>query len=242
MQRLLDSLPKSTKDGKKIDKKLFLENSKLTATQKKILSSEIARITLQATLNEERINIAPYIDKELDFSQILVLTVSIHSTSKIKQISQIIEQIPYHLIVFYRNTDQFALSLATKRISLSDQSRQVVEETFFTKWLDEKALSALDQQFLDSITLANLPFTNLKDLYTSLISKLTAHKASDYTGVFVEKDGTKEILAKIEELETDRIAVKNQIKKSKSISEKIDLTTQLKTISDQLKSLKEQLR
>ena len=95
------SIPDTCYGGKKLDKKEFVENFSLNANDKKILSKDIDRVTLEHLLNQNTINISPFSDEDKDFSEIAFIKVKISNPNKLKSINNIIQQIPYPLIVFY---------------------------------------------------------------------------------------------------------------------------------------------
>ena len=96
MEDFFESLnfPASTYVGKKLDKKEFLENFSLNINDRKLLSQNIDRITLENILNQDTINITPFLDEERDYSEIAIIKVKISNKEKLKSINNIIQQIP----------------------------------------------------------------------------------------------------------------------------------------------------
>ena len=133
MEDFFESLcfPASTYVGRKLDKKEFLDNFSLNINERKLLSQAIDRITLENILNKDTINITPYLDVEKDYSEIAVIKVKISNKEKLKSINNIIQQIPYSLIVFYIFENELNLCLSPKRINKADSSKLVVEEVHF---------------------------------------------------------------------------------------------------------------
>lgn len=174
MEDFFESLnfPINTTVGKKLDKKEFLDNFSLNINDRKLLSQAIDRITLENILNQNTINISPFIDENKDYSEIALIKVKISNKEKLKSINNIIQQIPYSLIVFYIFENELCLCLSPKRINKSDSSKLVVEEVHFSRWIDFENLTNIDKTFLQSLNINNHPFTNLLAFYESYIDKL----------------------------------------------------------------------
>lgn len=244
MEDFFESLnfPINTTVGKKLDKKEFLDNFSLNINDRKLLSQAIDRITLENILNQNTINISPFIDENKDYSEIALIKVKISNKEKLKSINNIIQQIPYSLIVFYIFENELCLCLSPKRINKSDSSKLVVEEVHFSRWIDFENLTNIDKTFLQSLNINNHPFTNLLAFYESYIDKLISYNASIYSGNFLISKDTKQILENIQKIEAQIIEIKNKMKKETNFNEKVNMNMQLKKLNDKLKSLKEDLK
>ena len=243
MEDFFESLcfPASTYVGRKLDKKEFLDNFSLNINERKLLSQAIDRITLENILNKDTINITPYLDVEKDYSEIAVIKVKISNKEKLKSINNIIQQIPYSLIVFYIFENELNLCLSPKRINKADSSKLVVEEVHFSKWIDFSNLTDIDKSFLQSLNINNHPFTNLLAFYESFIDKLISFNASKYIGILATSKDIKEILEEIQNLEANIVEVKNKIKKETNFNNKVNMNIELKKLNDKLNITKEQL-
>ena len=243
MEDFFESLnfPASTYVGKKLDKKEFLENFSLNINDRKLLSQNIDRITLENILNQDTINITPFLDEERDYSEIAIIKVKISNKEKLKSINNIIQQIPYSLIVFYAFQNEISLCLSPKRINKADSSKLVVEEVHFSKWIDFSNLTNIDKSFLQSLNINNHPFTNLLAFYESFIDKLISYNASIYIGILATSKDIKEILEEIQNLEANIVEVKNKIKKETNFNNKVNMNIELKKLNDKLNITKEQL-
>ena len=244
MEDFFESLnfPASTYVGKKLDKKEFLENFSLNINDRKLLSQNIDRITLENILNQDTINITPFLDEERDYSEIAIIKVKISNKEKLKSINNIIQQIPYSLIVFYAFQNEICLCLSLKRINKADSSKLVAEEVHFSKWIDFSNLTNIDKSFLQSLNINNHPFTNLLAFYESFMDKLISYNASIYSGTLTVSKDTKQILEDIQKTEAQIIDIKNKIKKETNFNDKVNMNLELKKLNDKLKSLKEDLK
>lgn len=233
--------PQSTIVGKKLDKKEFNDNFSLNVNERKVLSQYINRIELSNLLNSNTININPYIDEIKDYSEIAIIQVKISNKDKLKSINEIIQLIPYPLIVFYTYEEELCICLSPKRINKSDSSKLVVEEVHFSKWLDFNSLNEIDKRFLENLNINNHPFTDSLSFYDSYLDKLIAFNASKYSGTLEVSTNTKQLLEDIEILKVGITEIKNKIKKESNFNEKVNMNIKLKKLSDNLKDLKGKL-
>ncbi|MBU1901924.1 DUF4391 domain-containing protein [Patescibacteria group bacterium] len=242
-QELLQNLkiPSSCKIGKRLTKKQFTENFSLKANEKKIISSDIESITLEYLLNKNNINIATFKDEDNDYSEIAFIKVEILNQNKLKQIATIIQYIPYPLIVFFVFEDSLCINISPKRINKNDSSKLVVEDSYFTKWIDSNNADKLELAFIESLEIQNHPFTDFLSFYNSYLDKIIAFNASQYSGNFSVNKDTKVILDEIATCETKISELKSKIKKETSFSDKVDMNIELKKLKDKITNLKSQI-
>lgn len=240
---LLDklSIPLSCKIGRKLFKKQFTENFSLNATEKKIISEDIDNITLEYLLNKDKINIAPFNDEENDYSELAFIRVELLNINRLKKLANIIQYIPYPLIVVYADKNRICINISSKRINKNDSSKLVVEESYFTQWIDLDNSNKLEEDFLESLEIKNHPFTNFLAFYNSYLDKLIAFNASQYSGSLTQSVNTKELLQEIQALESDINDIISKIKKETDIRTKVNLNIELKKLNVKVNDLKAQL-
>ncbi|MCF6309611.1 MAG: DUF4391 domain-containing protein [Sulfurimonas sp.] len=240
---LLDKLniPLTCKINRKLFKKQFIENFSLNATEKKIISEDVENITLEYLLNKDKINIAPFSDEENDYSEIAFIRVELLSTKRLKKLSNIIQNIPYPLIVVFADENKICINISPKRINKNDSSKLVVEESYFTAWIDLDNSSKIEQEFLESLEIKNHPFTNFLEFYNSYSNLAITFNASQYSGTLEQSVDTKELLKEIQEVELSINDIISKIKKETDIREKVNLSIELKKLNDKLESLKGKL-
>lgn len=236
------NFPNSTLIERKLFKKQFLDNFSLTSNEKKILSECVDSITLNNLLNKDSINISPFKNETHNYQEIAVISVEINNQSKSKEITNIILHIPYPVVLILIYKEQIQINISPKRLNISDISKLVVEEQYFTKWIDFKNLTSIDETFLHSLNINNHSFRNFLAFYESFIDKLISYNASIYSGIFSISKDTKMILENIQKTEAQIIDIKNKIKKETNFNDKVNMNMQLKNLNDKLKSLKEDLK
>lgn len=236
------NFPNSTLIERKLFKKQFLDNFSLTTNEKRILSDNVDSITLNNLLNKDSINISPFKNETHNYQEIAVISVEINNQSKSKEITNIILHIPYPVVLILIYKEQIQINISPKRLNISDVSKLVVEEQYFTKWIDFKNLTSIDETFLHSLNINNHSFRNFLAFYESFIDKLISYNASIYSGTLTVSKDTKMILENIQKTEAQIIDIKNKIKKETNFNDKVNMNMQLKKLNDKLKSLKEDLK
>ena len=236
------SIPLTCKIGRKLFKKQFIENFSLGVNEKKILTSDIESITLEYLLNKDKINIAPFTDSDNDYSEIAFIRVELLESKRVKQLSNIIQYIPYPLIVVFEFQNSVCMNISPKRINKNDSSKLVVEESFFTDWIDMSNPSKLELDFIASLKVQNHPFTNFFAFYKSYLDKLIAFNSSKYSGNLASSENAREVLREIQEVEANISEIVSKIKKETNLKDKVKMNIELKNLSDELEKLRGSLR
>lgn len=235
------NLPSSTSIERKLFKKQFLENFFLTVNEKKCLSECVENITLKNLLNKDSINILPFKNETYSYQEIAVINVEINNQKKSKEIANIILHIPYPVILILNYKEQIQINISPKRLNMSDTTKLVVEEQYFTKWIDTTNLQQLENEFLNSLDSIKHPFTNFKDFFESLIKSVITFNASEISGKFESKENTREILQEIKGIEIIIQDIKSKIPKETNFNDKVKLNIELKLQKDKIDKLMEKL-
>ena len=165
-------IPESCRLGKRVYKRLFNENAKLNATDKKALSDDVDTILWQYTFKPTTIPIQPYEDDQREYHEVALLQVNLKQIGRVNRLAEIVHRaIPYPLIVIFAyqkieprmdtNTHEckkeknisvyscslvvqkIALSLAYKRFSQAEKEAIVAEGFQATGWLDLSNLTEI---------------------------------------------------------------------------------------------------
>ena len=235
------NLPSSTSIERKLFKKQFLDNFSLTTNEKKILSECVDSITLNNLLNKDSINILPFTNETHNYQEIAVISVEINNQKKSKEIANIILHIPYPVVLILIYKEQIQINISPKRSNITDVTKLVVEEQYYTRWIDTNNLTELSSEFLNSLDSINHPFTNFKDFFTSLVKSIIAFNASEISGKFESKEDTRLLLQDIKNIEAIIQDIKSKIQKETNFNDKVKLNIDLKTQKDKLEKLKEKL-
>ena len=235
------NLPSSTSIERKLFKKQFLDNFSLTTNEKKILSECVDSITLNNLLNKDSINILPFTNETHNYQEIAVISVEINNQSKAKEITNIILHIPYPVVLILIYKEQIQINISPKRINITDTAKLVVEEQYYTKWIDTNNLTEVSSEFLNSLDTLKHPFSNFKDFFISLTQSVISFNASEISGKFKSNQDSKFILDKINKINSEIQELKAQIKKETNFNNKVKLNIELKNKKDNLLDFKEKL-
>ena len=235
------NLPSSTSIERKLFKKQFLDNFSLTTNEKKILSECVDSITLNNLLNKDSINILPFTNETHNYQEIAVISVEINNQRKAKEITNIILHIPYPVVLILVYKEQIQINISPKRINITDTAKLVVEEQYYTKWIDTNNLTEVSSEFLNSLDTLKHPFSNFKDFFISLTPSVISFNASEISGKFKSNQDSKFILDKINKINSEIQELKAQIKKETNFNNKVKLNIELKNKKDNLLDFKEKL-
>ena len=235
------NLPNSTSIERKLFKKQFLDNFSLTTNEKKILSECVDSITLNNLLNKDSINILPFTNETHNYQEIAVISVEINNQSKAKEITNIILHIPYPVVLILVYKEQIQINISPKRINITDTAKLVVEEQYYTKWIDTNNLTEVSSEFLNSLDTLKHPFSNFKDFFISLTQSVISLNTSEISGKFKSNQDSKFILDKINKINSEIQELKAQIKKETNFNNKVKLNIELKNKKDNLLDFKEKL-
>ena len=235
------NFPNSTLIERKLFKKQFLDNFSLTTNEKKILSECVDSITLNNLLNKDSINILPFKNETHNYQEIAVISVEINNQSKAKEITNIILHIPYPVVLILVYKEQIQINISPKRINITDTAKLVVEEQYYTKWIDTNNLTEVSSEFLNSLDTLKHPFSNFKDFFISLTQSVISLNTSEISGKFKSNQDSKFILDKINKINLEIQELKAQIKKETNFNNKVKLNIELKNKKDNLLDFKEKL-
>ena len=156
------NLPSSCYFNSNIPKKMFYDNSLLNATDKRIFTDTIKKITLKNQLNEQTINIRSYKDSIRFYEEVAFITILLDEDKKYKRIAQIVQQtIPYPVVLIFECEGKSLINGCHKRTNQADSSKNTVEEHHYSDWIDMKLLNINEEQFLASIDVPKLSHMNM---------------------------------------------------------------------------------
>jgi len=242
------AIPDACQLGKRVFKKLFHENAKLGATDKKAFREDIDVIIWQYTLKPNTISIQAYEDNQREYHEVAILQVNLKAINRTNRIAEIIHRaIPYPLIVVFTYKTTCALSLAHKRFSQAEKGAIVAEDFYITGWIDLLALTPRQQAFLDSIAVSELPHTLFFSFYSAFTDRLVTLDCARLTGAYrLESTATKrqvrrDQLAVCHELEIQIAGHKAAIVKETQFNRKVELNVKMKELEKQLQTITSEL-
>ena len=238
------AIPDACHLGKRIFKKLFHENAKLGATDKKAFREDIDVITWQYTLKPSTIPIKAYEDDQREYHEVAILQVNLKTLNRTSRIAEIIHRaIPYPLVVVFTYKTMCTMSLAHKRFSQAEKGAIVAEDFLITDWIDLLSPTLIQQAFLDSIALSVLPHTHFYAFYSALTDRTVALDCARLTGnyrlepIAIKRKVRKDQLVLCHELEIQIAGHKATIMKETQFNRKVELIMKMKELEKQLQTI-----
>jgi hypothetical protein len=236
------AIPDACHLGKRVFKKLFHENAKLGATDKKAFREDIDTITWEYTLKPSTIQIQPYEDDQREYHEVAVLHVNLKTQKRTARIAEIMHRaIPYPLLIVFGHETARAISTAHKRFSHAEKGAIVAEDFVFTDWIDLLNASPVQRDFMTSLTISALPHTHFFAFYAAIVDRLVALDCARLTGEYRlesltdKRQDRHKLLATCHELESRIEELRTAIKKETQFNRQVELNTKMKDLEKQLK-------
>ena len=149
------------------------EQARVSSKDAQLIDSDILKMKIAHGLNPQLININSYNDGKYIFEGIMYLTVELKSKKEVKKVAELIHQsIPQPTFLILTEGDECCLSSAIKRLNLHDTQSMMIEEFQVTKWMNLNKLSEVEQQFISSLALSELPHHDFYEFYKAIQAKL----------------------------------------------------------------------
>lgn len=170
-----------------ITKKLFLDQMKLTPSEKKLIRDDISSIHMRIVLQPQTIGLMEYETEEYQYKQIVISEVVLNRQSVCFTIARLLQQaFPYPLILLLKYGEEYMINWADKRINLADKSKRVVENLEFTHWINPANTDSITNGFLNSLDITKPQCQNLKELFDILKNRFYMLAVADETGNYSE--------------------------------------------------------
>lgn len=226
------NIPRSCEVKNTIFKKLFYENAGLSAADKTLFTDSISKITWLYCLKPETINIQPYKDDTREYEEVEIIEVELDKEKRTDRIAEIVmRNIPYPTVLVFRLHQKIKLYVAHQRNSLSDNSKNAIEELVSTEWVDN------DSVLLEKLDIMQMRFTNFYALYSDIVDIMSIYNLSEIMATDENITGAeaRELSAKIEDIEQDIASLRAKLKKESQFNRKMELNIEIKRL-EQLKN------
>lgn len=251
-------IPETCYLGKRVYKKLFHENAKLGATDKKALRDDVDTILWQYTFKPTTIPIQPYEDDQREYHEVALLQVNLKQDKRVNRLCEIIHRaIPYPLIlVFHISNHQSSIknqkcliSLAFKRFSQAEKEAIVAEGFQATGWLDLSNPTQNQAAFLESLDISKWPHTHFFAFYRAAMDRVIALVCAGHSGHYslveipngLSFDDRLRKLKQVEKLQQEKLENQGKLKKEKNLGTQVQLNTRIKQIKDRIEAIKSEL-
>jgi hypothetical protein len=242
-QELYDAFafPSTCALGKRVFKKLFLENGDLTAADKRALSDAVGSITWQHTLKPTTLPVQVYRDDEQEYDEIAVLEMDLMDRRSASRLAEVVHRtIPYPVLLVAAHDGGVQLSAAPKRVSRADKGRIIATSFEFTPWLDGEERSIVEQDFVQSLRIDGMPHTHFQALYEACVQRIVGLACAELSGTFdlapersfIDRRAS---LDACRSLERDIRSLRAAVRAETSFARQVELNADLKKLETQLR-------
>ena len=162
------------------------------------------------------------------------------------RIAEVIHRgIPYPLVIVFVFETTCALSLAHKRFSQAEKGAIVAENFILTEWFNLSAPSPIQQAFIESLNISDLPHTHYFAFYEAFMDRLVALDCARLTGEYrlesaaARRQKKRKRLVACHELEGQIAEYKATIKKETQFNRQVELNVKMKDLEKQLQKMTE---
>lgn len=206
----------------------------------KELCSQVDSITWTHTLKKSTINIAPLVTEQIEYIEIAFIHVELHEKGNCRKIAEVIQAIPYPVVLFMSCGVHLCMNVAKKRINQADISKLTTDEYLYTDWIDLSHPNDAQKAFLESLKLSHLSFENFYAFYADIADRIIALEAASISGAFCmeQTPQKKQTLDKIKSLQGEIASLRAAMKKETQFNAKVVLSIELKKANKKLNVLK----
>lgn len=222
------NIPRSCEVKSTIFKKLFYENSDLSAADRTLFTYAINKITWLYCLKPETINIQPYKDGKREYDEVEFIEVVLAEEKRTNRMAEIIMRaIPYPMVLIFRLNNKWKLCVAHQRNSLNDNSKNTLEELISTEWVYNDSL------LFEQLDIQKMRFSNFYALYSDIVDAVSIYKASALISAASDLSGqeARQLTAEIEGLEKQIALLKSKLKNETQFNKKMELNIEIRNLS-----------
>lgn len=236
--------PDECLDNRKIHKTLIYEAGDFKTRDKNIIQKNIEQITWKYAFRQDNTNIPGFADDSKEYLEVEIVEILLRTAKKLDRIADIIfRTMPHPSLLFFRYENKTNIYAAHVKIHGSDYSlftyADEENKMIKTNWINIEKNNEYEQTLFNDLKLENLDNTNFYKFYDEMYKAIINYKTS------VLKNGTstltseekKNILKKINIIETKIKELQAQIKKDMNFSEIVEYTIQINKYLEEKENL-----
>ncbi|WP_310571410.1 DUF4391 domain-containing protein [Gemmatimonas sp.] len=229
-------LPAGCQVGKRVPKKLLVENGAPTAADKRRINEGVEDLYWVATLKPTTVGVPAFRDDVREYLEIAVMSASLRDEADATRVVELIHRaIPYPVLLLTEQSERRMrpeLSATHKRWSQSETGMTVLDgDVVAAEWDDERWPRAGD-----AFALSKQPRASLYVLYQGWIDALLALQAAHVTGTFrlaasaahaaLRRSALKDLVL----LDAEATGLRANAAKQKQMSRRVELNQELKRV------------
>lgn len=243
------SLPSDALLGRRIPKKMLMEQGGPTATDRRRIREGVDKLTWAAVLKPGTIGVSPYRDDEREFLEVSVLSGHLRAGAAVPRLVELIHRaVPYHVLLLDDGPEGLGISVAHKRFSQGEAGKVVVEQIHRTTLSSDDTDNELQSAFLSSLALTSLPTLHLFALYQAWVDRIAAMEAAHITGTFSTpstEEGSKVLGESLQDharLAKEIAVLRAQARNEKQLRLRVEQNIRIKELEAELASAKIRLQ
>ena len=227
---VLDSLNIPTIPPQRVPIKTLVEQLQPSPDNKRLIMDTVGRIDLVSLLNDQTIHIRHYKDDEYSYQAIYVLQITLKKEERLTDLSiQLHSAFPEPTIILFNHGEREWISVAPKRINKLVQTRTVI---------DDIVVQQLNSEANEFIKFTNINAIDLKDYYLKIVQLVYKIAVYNVIHVFPKKDmDYKSVIKEYQQIVSNINNLKEQYKKAKMKSEKMDIDDKIYDEESKLEQL-----
>lgn len=233
---------------KRLTKAFFLKHFSLTAGEKKLLHEGIEHMDWLASIKASHVPAS--ITDTHSYEEVQVFAVELRASrvdqsgSKVAELVQ--KYLPYPVLLFVYDRENYLVNACTKRINLNDASKRTVEASVSTPLLSLLYADERTNAFHRTLRFAQLDRTDLRTLYHSYQQAVVQCLAAARTGTFRERPHTRSTedlatLQRMDALEAEIMALRTKATKNLPLREQVALNVQVQQRREEVEALRKSL-
>lgn len=229
-------IPNSCIINTPVYKKLFYENTPLSKKDKDVFVKHIESINVLFAFNKDTINLREYKDDIRVYDQIVVFLLEVTKDAKTSKIEEIVQQnIPYPIILIFKNDSSIKINVAHKRINKTDENKLIIEKSITTEWINLDRRNEIESEFLSSLSLKELNFSNCYILYLDIYFRILLLNLSEHTkeyNKYLKRDMNviEYNFSQVTNLDKEISSLRQEIKKEQQLNRQIELNIRIKKL------------
>ena len=235
-------LPGNCRVDQLVSKKLLLENSIPTTSDKRQINNCVERIDWLAALKPNTIGVSEYRDDVREYLEIAVLSVTLKTNTDVPakpaRLAELIHRaIPYPMVLLLKSQQGLMLSVAHKRWAQNEADKVILDGDVVAVTLhDVPSSPAVEAEFLQALALRRQSQTTLHALYQGWMDSLEALQAAQLTGGFKLADNPEQAairlvaLRQCRELDIKIAGLRLAARKEKQVARQVVINLQIKAL------------
>ena len=231
------ALPKNCYIDQAITKKVVFESLKLKTTEKRLITSDIERITDRVMIRPDTFSCPVYRDDIRCYDEIHILELGLRTRDHIGVLEPLfLQAIPYPIILICchakDNQSQYRATAAISRNNQHNAEKNILESTVSTDWLAES------DDFWHSLAISHLHTRDLFALYNDFYDSICLRNLRPtYPDADIDRANARALYRAYQQLAEQLDACTAALRRETQFARRLDLVAQIQQIQNRIHEL-----